>query len=444
MIITIDGPSGTGKSTIAKRVAALLGFSFFDTGAMYRAVAWALVQKKIPVDDAEAIKHLLQDFRFEIHDLAGQMRYSVNEVDITEAIRTPEISAKASLVAVLPVVRKALWNIQRVFARTTNAVFEGRDMGSEVFPEAEMKFFLTARPEIRAERRYKELMSKPGVVADALTQEQVLRDLLERDERDSSRVFAPLKKAQDAKEIDTSDLNIDQIVNIILDYVKGIKKEEKSFKRRPSLLYRTVIVLVRSFFRIFYCHRIYGHEHVVPGPAILAANHTSFYDPPIVSTSVSDEVFFLARKSLFKGLFGRLIWALNARPVSGEGSDVRVFREIEALLKVGGKVILFPEGTRSADGELKPIKGGISLLVMRAHCAVIPVYIHGAKDIWGRQRKLPKFFGKTACVFGSPLYWAPYAFMEKKDAHQRFADDLRNAILALKTWYEKGAKGSPP
>ncbi len=217
-----------------------------------------------------------------------------------------------------------------------------------------------------------------------------------------------------------------------------------SSQRRPTLLYRFVIVVVRAYFRCLYRHRIYGSEHVIAGPAIIAPNHSSFLDPPIVSTSVQGEVFFLARKSLFKGWFGRLIWALNARPVSGEAGDIKVFREIEALLKEGGKVILFPEGTRSLHGEIGRIKGGLSLIVMRTDCAVIPVYIHGTGEIWGRQRKFPKLWGRTACVFGTPLKWEQFSSLEKKEAQQQFADSLRDAILALKAWYNQGAKGSPP
>lgn len=219
MIITIDGPSGTGKSTVARRVASLLGFAFFDTGAMYRAVAWELDRRRIPMSDAVAVNELLQNFQFKIHDLSGQKRYSVNGMDVTEAIRTPEISAKASAIAVLPTVREALGKIQRKFALKADSVFEGRDMGTIIFPDAEVKIFLTARADVRAERRFRELAAKQKI-ASTLTKEQVMRELLERDERDSTREFAPLTKPIDAKEIDTSELDADQVVAIILDYVK--------------------------------------------------------------------------------------------------------------------------------------------------------------------------------------------------------------------------------
>ncbi len=218
MIITIDGPAGTGKSTVAKKVAARLGFAFFDTGAMYRAVAWMLLQKKISAEDTEAIHNLLQDFHFEVADRMGQKYYSVNGIDVTASIRTSEVTAMASSIAVLPVVREVLWLIQRQFALAKDAVFEGRDMGSSVFPDAELRVFLTARAEVRAERRLKEMIDKG--IDTTLSKEEVLQGILERDARDSTRACAPLQKVKGMIEIDTSDLDIDQVVTVIIEHVR--------------------------------------------------------------------------------------------------------------------------------------------------------------------------------------------------------------------------------
>ncbi len=216
MIITIDGPSGTGKSTIAKRVASVLGFAFFDTGAMYRALAWEILQKQISIENATALKEVLNSFNFNIQEHAEGKRYSVNGIDVTDSIRTPVISTKASEIATLPVIRELLRDIQRKFAKNIDAVFEGRDMGTVVFPNAEVKIFLTANVDVRSERRFNEIISTSA----SLTREQVLQDLKERDERDSTRKCAPLKKPLDAKEIDTSDLTIDEVVTLVLAYVK--------------------------------------------------------------------------------------------------------------------------------------------------------------------------------------------------------------------------------
>jgi 1-acyl-sn-glycerol-3-phosphate acyltransferase len=220
-----------------------------------------------------------------------------------------------------------------------------------------------------------------------------------------------------------------------------------SWRNSPgiSLLYRCVLFSVWLFFKVFYRHRVYGYEHFYPGAAVIAANHTSFFDPPIVSLSWPQEVHFLARDSLFKNpLFGRFIRALNSHPVSGDGGDAVVFRTVVKLLNEGKKIILFPEGTRSERDELGQIKPGIALLISRTNSAIIPAYIHGAYQIWNRHRSFPKLWGKTACVFGSPILWESYAHLEKKEAQIAIAEKFRESILALRRWYENGAIGTPP
>jgi 1-acyl-sn-glycerol-3-phosphate acyltransferase len=210
-------------------------------------------------------------------------------------------------------------------------------------------------------------------------------------------------------------------------------------------LYRFVLFWAWLFFKLFYRNQVYGLEHYIKGAGIIAPNHTSFLDPPLASISWPEEVHFLARQSLFNNrLFGAFIRALNAHPVSGGGSDAGVFKSITALLKEGKKVILFPEGIRSKNGKLGEIKPGMSLLISRSDAAIIPTYLHGTYEIWGRGRRLPKLWGKTACVFGSPIYWKLFASMEKKKAHEALAAALHRAIEDLRAWYEAGAKGTPP
>jgi cytidylate kinase len=215
MIITIDGPSGTGKSTVAKELAKRLKFTFFDTGAMYRAVTWCMMQENIPLDDENAIDDLLNRFDFRIEEANGKKRYFVDLNEVTEEIRTREVTARVSAVSAIGIVRKKVSGIQKRFALNANAVFEGRDMGSAVFPNADLKIFLTARPEIRAERRFKELTEKNP----HCTYEEILRDILLRDEADSTRAISPLVKPIDAIEIDTSDFTVDEVVEKILPLV---------------------------------------------------------------------------------------------------------------------------------------------------------------------------------------------------------------------------------
>ncbi len=210
------------------------------------------------------------------------------------------------------------------------------------------------------------------------------------------------------------------------------------------MFYNFVIAVVTLFAKLFYRHKIFGKQHIQQGSAILASNHDSYFDPPLLSISCPEPVFFLARKTLFMGLFGKMIYALNARPVSGGAANLQIFREISALLEQGKKIIIFPEGTRSQDGNLGQFKAGIFLLFQRTHCAIQPAYIAGSYSIWGRSRKWPKLSGRTACIFGSPLLWERYENIPRKEAEEQFARDLRKSILDLKEWYEKGARGIPP
>ena len=215
MIITIDGPAGTGKTTVAKRLADRLGFLYFDTGAMYRALTCLWLKNPLSLDDGEALKNLIHSFEFVIKQEGEIKKYFVNKIEVTEEIRSPEITKKVSMIASHPLVRKSLVFIQREFGEKGDAVFEGRDMGTVVFPRAELKIFLTANAEIRAHRRYLELKEKFPL----LTEEKILFENNERDHLDITREVSPLKKAEDAYEIDTSLTSIDQVVDIILSYL---------------------------------------------------------------------------------------------------------------------------------------------------------------------------------------------------------------------------------
>ena len=220
MIIAIDGPSGTGKSTVAKGVAKKLNIAFFDTGAMYRSLAWWIQQAGINPADEQRVNGELAHFRYEIQpDAAGARTYFVNGTDVTQVIRTSPIAALASKISTYPEVRKALVRIQREFGAKQNAVFEGRDMGTVVFPQAEVKVFLTADAKVRAERRHRELLTKFPDLEKSMTYDQILRDLEERDHTDRTRTISPLKKADDAVLIDTSDLSAEEVIQRVVEIV---------------------------------------------------------------------------------------------------------------------------------------------------------------------------------------------------------------------------------
>ena len=216
LLITIDGPAGAGKTTVSKALADRLEYNYIDTGALYRGVAFEARARGIALDDDAGLEGMCQslDLRF-IRDAAGVRLYS-GIVDISGHIRSPEMSMMASAVSARPAVRRALLDVQRRLGAEKAAVFEGRDMGTVVFPEADVKFFLTADLSVRALRRHRELEEKqsPQKLLD------VKKDMERRDQNDSSRKEAPLRPADDAIMVDSTSLSVDQIVERMLDCVK--------------------------------------------------------------------------------------------------------------------------------------------------------------------------------------------------------------------------------
>jgi cytidylate kinase len=221
-IVAIDGPAGAGKSTAARRLAARLGFAMVDTGAIYRSVALAASRAGVGFEDDGALATLLPRvrIRFEAPATPGAtQRVLLDDADVSADIRTPPMSLGASAVSARPVVRAALLGLQRrlaTAAENRGAVLEGRDIGTVVFPDADVKFFLTASPEVRARRRHEELVAK----GEEVRFEEVLADQLKRDRDDSSRAVAPLKPAEDATVLDTSGLDADAVVETLVRAVE--------------------------------------------------------------------------------------------------------------------------------------------------------------------------------------------------------------------------------
>lgn len=207
--IAIDGPAGAGKSTIAKIVSAKLGYIYVDTGALYRTIALYIKENNISDEDIpEEINKADVSLKF----VDGMQRVFLGERDVSGMIRTPEISMEASRTSAMPVVRKYLFGTQKKIARENNVIMDGRDIGTVVLPNADVKIFLTATPEERANRRYKELSEKPNCPC----YEEILSDIIERDRNDMNRPVAPLKKADDAVEVDTTNFTLEQSANEII------------------------------------------------------------------------------------------------------------------------------------------------------------------------------------------------------------------------------------
>ena len=220
--IAIDGPGGAGKSSVAKAVAKELGIIYVDTGALYRNIGLYMLERGIDPKDTDGVVSALGDFTLELKFTDGKQVIILNGEDKGDAIRTPEVSMAASAVSAIPAVREYLLNMQRDTAKKNSVIMDGRDIGTVILPNAEVKIFLTASPEARAKRRYAELVARGNTDA---TYEQVYNEMVERDKNDSTRAVAPCVPAEDAIYLDNSDMTLEQTRDAIL----------KAAKKNPSL-----------------------------------------------------------------------------------------------------------------------------------------------------------------------------------------------------------------
>ena len=219
MIIAIDGPSGSGKSTLGRMLARALKLLYIDTGSMYRAVALAVIEARLDPYDAEAVTALANGIEIDLEGDPDSLCVLLNGRDITGQIRTEDVTAMSSIVSTIPGVRRAMVERQRAISKR-GAVLNGRDIGTVVFPDADVKFFLTAQPEERAERRYRE---DQLTASSSATLAETLADMIERDRRDSTRVDSPLKIADDAVVIDSSGKDIDHVFTEMMDKIRLIR-----------------------------------------------------------------------------------------------------------------------------------------------------------------------------------------------------------------------------
>ena len=215
--VAIDGPSGAGKSSISKTVAKKLGFIHVDTGALYRALAYTAIKNGVNLGDEISLENLLKTTNVKIKHIDGVQSVFVNDENVTGKIRTEEVSMGASNISKIPIIRGFLLGLQRKIAEENNVIMDGRDIGTVVLPNADIKIFLTASPEKRAERRYKELLEKDKKIE----YNDIIKDIIKRDYQDEHREIAPLKAAEDSVLVDTSDLNFDESVQKITEVIEA-------------------------------------------------------------------------------------------------------------------------------------------------------------------------------------------------------------------------------
>jgi cytidylate kinase len=431
LIITIDGPAASGKSTAARLLAKRLGASFLDTGAMYRAVTLAAMQAGANMSNQEKLLDVLakRKFQFAVSSAMNQSSWavSIDGVDVTEQIRRPEVTANAKYIANAPKIREKLVEMQRQFAAGEDKIVtEGRDQGTVAFPNADIKFYLTAQATERAKRRQAESRSDKSL-------EQIQKDIEERDESDQNRFVGPLTPAADAVVIDTTDLSAEQVVEKLLGYVENHAFREP--KMRWFCLARWFCkIFCTAFFKI---HRT-GLENVPhQGPVVLISNHQSFLDPMLCGTFVKRPLYFLARDSLFRGFFGWLIASVNTIPVKRGTADLSAIKTIISKLKQGSGVCLFPEATRTSDGRITPFKPGFGLLCRRGNAAVVPVVIDGAFECWPRHKKLFSPGTHITICYGKCIPAEQVKKMNDRELAKLLTDTLRQMQNNCRVKYGK-------
>ncbi len=398
LIVTIDGSSGSGKSTTASLLASRLGLAYLDTGAMYRTVTLAVLRAGADPGSEKEVKDVLNKAELGFDSSMGKGTFLLDGMNVEKEIRGADVSNSVSAVSKYASVRKEMVGLQRRLAGKGGVVAEGRDLGTVVFPYAHVKIYLVADTEARVRRRCKQLESM-GIPNNS---EEIRKNIIERDRIDSSRTISPLVKPPGSIVIDTSDITIEEQVDI--SERKAIEANERIIEMRrnyslrggpesKNIYYRISKWLVRSVFRIVFGLKIEGRENLEYGENfIFASNHISYGDPPIVGCALDREVYFLAKKELFfNRFFGWLISKYNAIPLNREGLDRKALAKVISKLKNRESILMFPQGTRSRNGELKELKTGLGFIALKSRSNIIPLYITGSSNLGScffRRRKL--------------------------------------------------------
>ena len=419
--VALDGPSGAGKSTIAKAVAKKLEYVYVDTGALYRTIAYYVISTGVDTKDETAVCACLDKINVSLEYIGGAQHVMLNGEDVSDKIRTPEISMGASAVSAIPKVREFLFGLQQDIAKKNNIIMDGRDIGTVVLPNAQVKIFLTATAEERANRRFKELQEK----GDPSTYEQVLEDIKQRDYNDTHRDIAPLKKADDAVEVDSTKLTldevIDEIVRIIKEKTSGGDSEDKGEgkaslrasrelmpvrpikKKKPTFIklffYNLLRYLTLFAYHCYYNIKWEGKENVPKdGGNIFASNHRSYQDPVFTALGCRVPLSYMAKEELFHKnvFFTGVIKLFGAFPVTRGKGDMQVIDTSIEKLEKGRNLEIFPEGRRSKDGKVGKGKTGVALIAAVAQTKVVPVGINF-------QGEKLKFRSKVVVRYGKPI-----------------------------------------
>lgn len=477
LVVALDGPGSSGKSTVGAAAAAALGYRFCDTGLLYRAVTWLAIRRAIQESDPAGLVALAHEVEL-IADRAGRLaQVRVGGDDVTEAVRGPEVDAAVSAISRVPELRRALLERQRRIAAEGRIIMAGRDIGTVVLPDADLKLFLDASAEERARRRAEER----GLEPDGDDAAEILDQLRSRDEIDTTRPVAPLRAAPDAVHLRTDGNALETTVGLVVDAIRRREAElapvaptpmarphpppraRRSVRPTPIATRLNLVITVGSFVmrilaRLLTRVRIEGDVDAIPrsGAVIVVANHASNADPVLIggflNPLIGRPMNWLGKREVFDvpGL-SWLAYHGGVHPVERGAADIEAFKSAMRILEAGHVLAVFPEGTRSPDGRLQPAKDGVAVLASRSGATVVPIGVGDSDRLWPKGKRLPRFTPSVTVRIGEPFRLDealsiadPDAARDRRLAKEAGTRLIMRRIAALLPARQRGAYGDPP
>ena len=399
-IVAIDGPAGSGKGTIASAVAKRFDLFYLDTGAMYRCVTLKFLKEKIDLKNENAIKQTLKSINIDFKKIDGEEKVFLDKEDVTKKIREKKVTENVSKIAHLKEVRLAMVNLQRKICSKYDSVLDGRDIGTNVFPDADIKIYLDASVEERVRRRIKQNKEK-GI---EMSEEEIKENIISRDETDKNSEIAPLKQAKDAIYVDTTNYSTNKNIKRVCKLVKKAKKKYDRIQSGYIMTKETTSKKIRRFLLKHFLSGIYhivyrikknGVENIEGEEGILiCANHLNFIDAAGIVLLNKRYITFVAKHDLYRfRSINHLGHLFNIIPVKRDSSDMKSLKMCLKSLKNGEALGIFPEGTRKGMEKNAEIKNGAAFLAYKAKVKVVPVGIKGTF----------KPFTKVEFNYGKPI-----------------------------------------
>lgn len=426
-IVAIDGPAGTGKGTVTEILSKRLKLVNIDTGATYRCVTLAMINANVGLNEIDKIKEILETIRIELRNEKDGQSVILNGEVVTEKIRSKEVTKLVSQVSAITEVRLAMAGLQRKMAEGKNVIMEGRDIGTYVFPNADVKIYLDADVEERAKRRFKQNQEK-GI---DMSYQEILENIKKRDENDKNKEIGALKVAHDAIVIDTTNMNIKQVTDKIEQIVRKKQKDmaltEKIYSVRPETKWKLferkfVKGFLGALYRIVYRVKVTG-EIPETGGYIICANHINYLDAAAVVIFNKRKINFVAKEDLFyHPALNWLAHVFDIIPIKRNMQDIDAMKRCIKVLKSGELLGIFPEGTRNGLEKNGKAKNGAAYMAIKTGVPIIPCGIHGTF----------KPFSKVYVNYGKPIDLSEYKGQDKEKVDEATKIVMDNIVMLTK------------